>query len=365
MRSYLLVMVVAAAVTYLATPVARRLAERFRAMTPVRDRDVHSVPTPRLGGLAMLAGLGASFLVATQVPFLSVIFRSSGAWAVLGAGALVCLIGAADDVWGLDPLTRLAGQVLAGGLLAWQGVQLVTLPVLGVTVGSGGMFLVLTVAAVVVTINAVNFIDGLDGLAAGVMAIAGAAFFVYTYTLTRVTQSDYTSLASIVAAAMVGCCLGFLPHNYHPARIFMGDAGAYLIGLLLASSAIAVTGQVDPTVVSDSRLVPAFVPLLLPIAVLIIPLVDLLLAVFRRISAGQSPFAADRKHLHHRLLDLGHSQARAVLIMYLWAAVLAFGSISLAFVPWGRAWPVLLAVVLGSVVLTMGPLRGRRLRRRL
>jgi UDP-GlcNAc:undecaprenyl-phosphate/decaprenyl-phosphate GlcNAc-1-phosphate transferase len=366
-RSYLLVMVVAAAVTYLATPAVRRLAERIGAMTPVRDRDVHSVPTPRLGGLAMLAGLGASFLVATQVPFLSAIFTASrGAWAILAAGALVCLIGAVDDVWGLDPLTRLAGQVLAGGLMAWQGVQLVTLPVLGVTVGSGGMFLALTVIAVVVTINAVNFIDGLDGLAAGVMAIAGAAFFVYAYTLTRdASPFDYTSLASVVAAGLVGCCLGFLPHNSNPARIFMGDSGAYLIGLLLAASAIAVTGQVDPTVVSNARLVPAFVPLLLPVAVLVIPLADLALAVVRRLGAGQSPFVADRKHLHHRLLDLGHTQVRAVLVMYLWTAVIAFGSVSLAFVPLDTALPVGAVVVLLSVALTMGPLRGKRLRQRL
>ena len=360
-------MVVAAAVTYLVVPAARRLAERVNAMTPVRERDVHTVPTPRLGGLAMLAGLGASMLVATQVPFLSGIFTAShGAWAVLAAGTLVCLIGAVDDVWGLDPLTRLAGQVLAGGLLAWQGVQLLTLPVLGVTVGSGGMFLVLTVVIVVVTINAVNFIDGLDGLAAGVMAIAGAAFFVYTYTLTRdASPSDYSSLASFIGAAMVGCCLGFLPHNSHPARIFMGDSGAYLIGLLLASSAIAVTGQVDPQVVSNAKLVPAFVPLLLPIAVLVVPLADLLLAVTRRLRAGQSPFTADRRHLHHRLLDLGHTQRRAVLIMYLWTAVIAFGAISLAFVAWQAAVPALVAVIVGGVVLTRGPLRGGRLSGRL
>ncbi|MFP5346396.1 MAG: glycosyltransferase family 4 protein [Actinomycetes bacterium] len=367
MRSYLLVLVVAAGVTYLLTPAVRRLAERLGAMTPVRDRDVHSVPTPRLGGLAMLAGLAASFVVATQVPFLSTIFSASrGAWAILGAGALVCLIGAADDVWGLDPLTRLAGQVLAGGLIAWQGVQLVTLPVLGVTVGSGGMFLALTVVAVVVTINAVNFIDGLDGLAAGVMAIAGGAFFVYAYTLTRdASPSDYTSLASIVAAGLVGCCLGFLPHNSNPARIFMGDSGAYLIGLLLAASAIAVTGQVDPAVVSDARLVPAFVPLLLPVAVLVVPLADLVLAVVRRLGAGRSPFTADRGHLHHRLLDLGHTQVHAVLVLYLWTAVIAFGSIALAFVPLRIALPVGVGVVVVSLALTVGPLRDRRPRERL
>ena len=367
MRVYLFVMLVAAAVTYLATPLARRIAERSRAMTPVRDRDVHSVPTPRLGGLAMFAGLAASFAVASQIPFLAGIFAESRQpWAILGAGAMVCLLGVADDIWGLDALSKLAGQVLAAGLLAWQGVQLVSLPLAGITVGSGRLFLVLTVVAVVVAINAVNIIDGLDGLAAGVMAIGGAAFFVYTYRLTQdASPDDYSNLASLVVACLVGCCVGFLPHNFNPARIFMGDSGAMLLGLLLASSAITVTGQVDPTVVSDARLVPAFFPVLLPVVVLLIPMVDLLLAVVRRVGAGQSPFTADRHHLHHRLLDLGHSHARAVAIMYLWTAVVAFGAVSLAFVPAGVALPIWVTAAVVSVLLTLGPLRGRRLTRRL
>lgn len=366
MRAYLLVMVVAAAVTYLATPLARRMAERTRAMTPVRDRDVHSVPTPRLGGLAMLIGVAATFVVASQVPFLAGVFAAGGPWAILLAGALVCLLGVADDIWGLDALTKLAGQALAAGLLAWQGVQLVSLPIGGLTVGSSGMFLALTVVAVVVTINAVNFVDGLDGLAAGVMAIGGGAFFVYTYLLTRNTSSDdYSSLASLIVAALVGACVGFLPHNVHPARIFMGDSGAMLLGLLLASAAIAVTGQVDPAMVADARVVPVFIPLLLPVAVLVLPLLDLGLAVLRRLRAGQSPFVADRMHLHHRLLDLGHTHPRAVLIMYLWTAVMAFGAVSLAFVPLGAgllAWAAAIAV---SALLTVGPMRGRSQPRRL
>ncbi|MFP5333944.1 MAG: glycosyltransferase family 4 protein [Actinomycetes bacterium] len=366
MRAYLFVMVVAAAVTYLATPLARRLAERSRAMTPVRDRDVHSVPTPRLGGLAMLGGVAAAFVVASRLPFLDGVFATRDPWAILAAGALVCLLGVADDVWGLDALTKLAGQVLAAGLLAWQGVQLVSLPVGGVTVGSGGLFLALTVAAVVVTINAVNFVDGLDGLAAGVMAIGGGAFFVYTYLLTRGTSSDdYSSLAALVVAALVGVCVGFLPHNFNPARIFMGDSGSMLLGLLLASAAIGVTGQVDPTVVSDAQLVPAYFPLLLPVVVLLLPLTDLALAVLRRVTAGQSPFAADRLHLHHRLLDLGHTHARAVLIMYVWTAVMAFGAVSLAFVPLSTGLPLWGIATAVAVVLTLGPLRGKSLPRRL
>jgi UDP-GlcNAc:undecaprenyl-phosphate GlcNAc-1-phosphate transferase len=365
-RAYLFVLLVAAAVTYLATPLARRLAERSRAMTPVRDRDVHTVPTPRLGGLAMLAGIAAAFAVGSQVPFLHGVFASRGPWAILAAGAMVCLLGVADDVWGLDPLTKLAGQMLAAGVLAWQGVQLVSLPVAGITVGSGGMFLLLTVVAVVVTINAVNFVDGLDGLAAGVMAIGGAAFFVYTYLLTRSTSaSDYSSLASLVVVALVGACVGFLPHNFNPARIFMGDSGAMLLGLLLASSTIAVTGQIDPAMVSDARIVPAFFPVLVPVAVLLLPLTDLLLAVVRRVGAGSSPFTADRMHLHHRLLDLGHTHARAVLIMYLWTSVMAFGAVSLAFVPLRTGLPVWGAAILVTLLLTLGPLRGRSLTGRL
>jgi UDP-GlcNAc:undecaprenyl-phosphate GlcNAc-1-phosphate transferase len=365
-RAYLFVLLVAAAVTYLVTPLVRRLAERTRAMTPVRDRDVHTVPTPRLGGLAMLVGVAAAFALSSQVPFLHGVFASRGPWAILGAGAMVCLLGIADDVWGLDALTKLSGQVLAAGLLAWQGVQLVSLPVGGVTVGSGGVFLALTVVAVVVTINAVNFVDGLDGLAAGVMAIGGGAFFVYTYLLTRGTNAeDYSSLASLVVATLVGACLGFLPHNFNPARIFMGDSGAMLLGLLLASSTIAVTGQVDPAVVSNAQIVPAFFPVLLPVAVLLLPVTDLLLAVARRVGAGQSPFVADRLHLHHRLLDIGHSHARAVLVMYLWTAVLAFGAVSLAFVPLAAGLPVWGVALLATLVLTVGPMRGRGLSGRL
>lgn len=367
MSVYLLVLLTAASVTHLSTPVIRRLAERWGAMTPVRDRDVHSVPVPRLGGLAMLCGVAVSFLVASRTPFFDRIFSESNApWGILAAAALICLVGAIDDIWDLDSLTKLAGQVLAAGLMAWQGVQLVTLPLAGVTIGSGGLFLVLTVVAVVLTMNAVNFIDGLDGLAAGIIGIGGAAFFVYTYMLTRqASPSDFSSLAAVVAAALVGCCLGFLPHNLHPARIFMGDSGALLLGLLLAASAVAVTGQVDPRMVSNAQIVPAFFPVLLPLAVLLVPMVDLLLAVARRLGRGQSPFTADRRHLHHRLLDLGHSHGHAVAVMYLWTAVLSFGAVSTAFVP-VRVWlPGLAAAVLVSLLLTLGPLRGRLPSRRL
>jgi UDP-GlcNAc:undecaprenyl-phosphate GlcNAc-1-phosphate transferase len=221
---------------------------------------------------------------------------------------------------------------------------------------------VLTVLAVVVTINAVNFVDGLDGLAAGIVAIAGAAFFVYSYLLTRdvSNNTDNSSLAALITAALVGACLGFLPHNFNPARIFMGDSGSMLLGLLLATSTVSITAQVDPSVLQQARIVPAFIPVALPLAVLALPLIDLSLAVIRRTRAGRSPFQPDKMHLHHRMLALGHGHVRAVLVLYLWTATVAFGVALFALLPPRTALIAGGVSVLSALVLTTGPLRGRR-----
>lgn len=365
MRVYLLVMLVAGAVTFLLTPFARWLAVRTRAVTAVRARDVHTIPTPRLGGVAMLLGIATAFVLASQMPFLEGVFESSNdAWAILGAGAMVCLLGVADDIWDLDWMTKLVGQVLAAGFMAVQGVQLITIPVGGLTIGSSRLSLFATVLVVVVAMNAVNFVDGLDGLAAGMIAIGGGGFFVYTYLLTQdANPTDYSNLATVVISALVGACLGFLPHNFHPARIFMGDSGSMLIGLTIAAASIVVTGQIDPERASNGQSVPAFIPILLPMAVLLLPLLDMVLAVVRRMLAGKSPFHPDRMHLHHRLLALGHSHPRAVVIMYLWSAVFAFGAAALVTVPWRTVVGGLCIVVVVSVALTLGPLRGRAARR--
>lgn len=362
MRAYLYVLLVAAAVTYLTTPLVRRLARRIGAITPVRDRDVHAVPVPRMGGTAMFVGFAAALVVASQIPFFSrTVFSSGAAWGVLlGAGA-VCALGVADDLWQLDAITKLAGQALAAGLMAWKGVQLVWVPIGGVTILSPGLLLALTVLVVVVTINAVNFVDGLDGLAAGIVGIAGSAFFAYSYLLSqRFNPRDYSSLATLVTAALVGICLGFLPHNFNPARVFMGDSGSMLIGLLLASSTITVTGQVDLSASTQYQIAPAFFPLVLPLAVLALPLVDLSLAVIRRTRAGRMPWHPDKMHLHHRLLQLGHSHASAVLILYTWTAIAAFGVAFMAFVPVRTALLLGAVAVVVAVALTFGPLRGRK-----
>jgi len=368
-REYLLTAIVAAAVTYLLTPVARRIALRWGAITPVRDRDVHAVPTPRLGGLAMIGGFGAAMLVANRLPFLGPRLQETDIVAVLTGAVLVCLLGIADDRWELDAITKLAGQVLAAGVMVLQGVQMLFLPVGGLVSSADGVpgavslgppeGSVLTVLLVVVTMNAVNFVDGLDGLAAGIVGIAAAAFFVFSYLLTVDEGLQRATTAGAVAAALIGVCAGFLPHNFSPARIFMGDSGSMLIGLLLATTTITLTGSVNPNDVGTD-ITPALVPLLLPIAVMVLPFLDVVLAIVRRTLAGRSPFAPDKQHLHHRLLERGHSHARAVLVMYLWSAVLAFGATAVAFLDTATLVSSVAAVAALAVLLTMNLPRLRR-----
>lgn len=335
MREYLLMSAIAAAITYMATPIARRFALSAKAMADVRDRDVHATPTPRWGGLAMLMGFAASFLVAQQLPLLRRIFGTGDdPWGILAAAVVIVALGMADDLWEIDALTKLAGQAFAGAILVSQGVQLLWLPINGVIALPPVVGPLVTVFIVVLAINAVNFVDGLDGLAAGIVAIAGVAFFAFSYLLAVVYGFSRAGTPTFVTAAMIGICLGFLPHNVSPARIFMGDSGSMLLGLLLATAAITLTGQVDGNAVSAENLMPAFLPLLLPIAVLAVPLFDLGLAIIRRTAAGRSPFSPDKEHLHHRLLEIGHSHRGAAGIMYLWTAVIAMPVTAAAFWPW-------------------------------
>jgi UDP-GlcNAc:undecaprenyl-phosphate GlcNAc-1-phosphate transferase len=365
---YLLAGLVAAVVTAGLSWLIWKLSLRYRLYPKIRERDVHSTPTPRLGGIAMFLGILVAFGFASQVSWFHLVFARPGQIvAILGAALIIVLIGVADDIWDLDWLTKLAGQVIAAGLLVWQGVQLVTLPIGGITVVPPVLGLVLTVGAVVLVMNAVNFIDGLDGLVAGVVIIANGVFFIYSYWLARVVaEAEYFNLTSLITVVLIGACAGFLPLNWHPAKLFMGDSGALLVGLLMATSAISVTGQIDPESLQSGRLLaPAFIPfipILLPLAILIVPLLDFALAVTRRLSAGKSPFSADRQHLHHRLLDMGHTHFQAVLIFYSWTAVVAVGVLSFLFIPWG--WSIVLIVVgLGiTTVVTLAPL-SRRMRR--
>jgi UDP-GlcNAc:undecaprenyl-phosphate GlcNAc-1-phosphate transferase len=369
MKLLLAIGLITAIVTFVLSIVVWRVALKYKLYPRIRERDVHTTPTPRLGGVAMFLGIvvafGVAYLFSSSFPLLGVVFSDpTPVLAILGAALLIVVIGVADDLWDLDWMTKLAGQFVAAGLVAWLGVQIYSLPLGGgVTVGSPWMSVAMTVFAIVLVMNAINFIDGLDGLVAGVALIANGVFFIYSYLITvQRSPSNYFSLASVIAIILVGACAGFLPLNWHPAKMFMGDTGALLIGLLMASSAIAVTGQFEPEALDQNgarSLFPAFIPIILPFAVLIVPLLDFALAVFRRVRAGKSPFSADRKHLHHRLLDMGHSQLQAVLIFYAWTAVVSIGCLLFFFQP---VWPAVLFLCVGLVVctvFTLAPL-GRR-----
>ncbi|GAB3617833.1 MraY family glycosyltransferase [Okibacterium endophyticum] len=373
MIQYALIAAVTAVITFALAVVVYKLALRYKWYPVIRERDVHTRPTPRLGGAAMFIGVVGALGIASLNPFLQSTFQNSGVaiLAVLGSSLFIVIVGIADDIWDLDWMVKLAAQFIAAGLIAAAGVQIYSLPIGGLTVGSSWMSFVMTVFAIVLVMNAINFIDGLDGLVAGVGLIANGVFLVYGYLLVReMGQSSFFNLSLLISAVLVGVCAGFLPLNWHPARMFMGDAGALLVGLLMATSAIAITGQITPgalgqgvdgtATIGRSQLIGAFIPIILPFAILVVPLLDFGLAVFRRLRAGKSPFSADRKHLHHRLLDMGHSHLHAVLIFYAWTSVLSIACLLFfVFQPYWFALGFLVVGVVVCAVITLMPL-GRR-----
>jgi UDP-GlcNAc:undecaprenyl-phosphate GlcNAc-1-phosphate transferase len=361
-RAYLLIALVTAIVTFGATWAVLKLALKYKIYPEIRARDAHTTPTPRLGGLAMLIGLLVGTMTAASFGwFRSVFDAPMPIIAILGAATFISILGLLDDLYDLDWTLKLAGQFIAAGFMAWQGVQIVSLPIGGVTIASFGMSFVLSVFLTVLIMNAVNFIDGLDGLVAGVVLIGTTVFFVYTYLLAQRTDpTNYFNLGSMLSAIVMGMCLGFLPLNWHRAKIFMGDSGALLLGLLMTAGALSVTGQIDPATVNDSQAIPALLPLILPLAIIVVPLLDFTLAVVRRLRAGKSPFTADRKHLHHRLQDFGHGHLGTVLVFYSWTALISISCLLMFFMP---GWAVALFFVVGffaCMAYTFKPLLKRK-----
>jgi UDP-GlcNAc:undecaprenyl-phosphate/decaprenyl-phosphate GlcNAc-1-phosphate transferase len=360
MREYLFVLIIAAAVTYLLTPLVRRGAIKINAQHVARSRDVHEAPTPLLGGLAMYGGLCAGLLVAGRLTYLQQAFPSSRTVdGLLLAGGLLVIIGVVDDRWGMGAIPKLAGQIAAGGIVAWSGAYLNWLPLPGgeTLVLEPDLSYTLTILIVVITINAVNFIDGLDGLAAGVVGISALAYMVYSYTLTNSVGIPSQSVPAVVSAVLAGICVGFLPHNFNPARIFMGDTGSMLLGLLLAYGPISSAASLDQNILVTYDLAPVNrFPIILPLLIMIIPYTDLLLAVVRRTMAGKSPFDADRQHLHHRLLNMGHSHRQSVLLMYLWAALFSALVVGLSVLRISLIWFALATVVaMAALLLATAP----------
>lgn len=371
MREYLVIFGVALGVTYLLSSIARQTAQRFGAVARVRDRDVHAIPTPYFGGPAMLGGLLAAYIAATTLPFLSggseALFADVRA--VLVGGTVICLVGVVDDLFELDALSKFAGQVLAGVIAVAMGLHFVYLPLPGNYFAlDQAQGMILTVFLIVATANAVNFVDGLDGLASGMVAIGAIAFFVYAFVLAVENGQTRAVAAAILTASLAGACLGILPHNFFPARMFIGDSGSMLLGFVLACSTVSLTGQFPATNIAQgvggapSSMLPAMLPLILPFAVLMVPFLDMTLAVLRRTRAGRSPFSPDKMHLHHRLLEIGHSHRRAVLLMYAGAALVAFGVVAIGlFSGWQLFAVVAILTALFAAAVFLLPILEARL----
>ena len=335
MKVYVLLMVVAGALTVLLTPLVRWACLRWGIVPKLRSRDIQSTPIPRLGGIAITIALVITMLISARIPYMAPLFETNAAWAVVVGALAMCILGVVDVVE-LDWLTKLSGQILIAGSMALNGVQLVSFPIFGVTIGSSRLSLMLTVFLIVGIMNAVNFIDGLDGLAAGVVGIGAAAFFVYSYVLTRIMgAASYATTASLAVITLVGVCLGFLWFNFHPSSIMMGG-GSETMGLVLAAAGIIVTGQVDPSVLGGQQLLVSFLPLLLPISVICVPIGDLVVTTIRRMLRGKSPFHADRSHFHDRLLARGHSHRGVVAILWMWTALVAFPPVAILVHDWKR-----------------------------
>jgi UDP-GlcNAc:undecaprenyl-phosphate GlcNAc-1-phosphate transferase len=351
-REFLLTIAFAAALCYLITPFVKTLAMKAGAFINLRSRDTHTVVTPRWGGIGMWISMSITFLVVSHLPLVSKSFGRE-ATGIFLAGTFIMILGALDDLYDLDSITKFAGQAVAGGILLLHGVQILWLPINGIYILPPSIGQLLTILFVMVVINAINFVDGLDGLATGIVAICAMAFFGFSYLLAVVNGLNRAGAPSLITAIIIGVCIGFLPHNYHPARIFMGDSGAMFLGLLLSAAAITLTGQIDLNAITNQSSNKVLLPLLLPFSILAIPLIDLSMAIIRRLRAGRSPFTADKEHLHHRLLSMGNSHRRTSAILYSWTAMFAFPTAIAAF---ATIW-IALSVGLGIFIFSFALIR--------
>ena len=323
-QEFLIVGGVTALVTLLLTPLTRILAFRVNAVAAPSARKVHDRPTPSLGGLAMLGGIGAGLIAAYLLGAFDAVFRSATDVAgVIVAGLIIFAVGMLDDIKEVSAPAKVAGIVLAGVVLALAGVSLLwfRLPFTGFIQLSADLSVVVTVLWLLVMANAVNLIDGLDGLAGGIVAIASGTFFIYAVQLGRDGVLFDSNPGALLAILTAGACIDFLPFNMHPAKTFMGDGGALLLGLMLTASTVSVGGRVDQAV--SGQVFFFFAPLVIPLLLLGVPLVDMTLAVLRRATRrGVSIASPDKEHLHHRLMRLGHGHRRTVLILWSWTALL-------------------------------------------
>ena len=345
MIGYIAVIGAAFLVTFALTPVMIRLSWRFGVVDRPDARRVHTRPTPRLGGAAIVAGFLVGFGVTGLTGEFRPVFRTiAPPLGVVLSTLTMYLVGQLDDLRDVSAPAKTAGSVLSGSILAVSGVAILffRVPFVGLVALPPDLVPLITVLWVVGMAQAVNLIDGLDGLAAGVVGIASGAVLMFAEHLDNAGSiiSD-DNIGAVVAACVVGACLGFLPWNFHPAKTFMGDAGALTLGLWMATATIAIGGNTDAEVRGQTFFF--FAPLFLPLVILGVPIVDTAWSLLRRARSRSGLTIADKNHLHHRLIRLGHGQRRAVLILWGWTAVLS-GAV-LVPVYTGSAWSVVPLVV--------------------
>ncbi len=322
--AYAIVLGVVVVTTFALTPLVRRLAFRVGAVVRPDERRVHEKPTPTLGGMAMLGGLLVGMLVAWRLDAFHEVFRgSTEPIGVAIAAVLMLTVGVVDDLREVSAPAKAAGIVLAASILVFAGVSILVLriPFLGTFLLSSDWSYLISVVWVLGMANAINFIDGLDGLAAGIVGIGSGAFFLYALQLSDQGLLQPSNIGPLLAVLVLGACVGFLPWNAHPARIFMGDGGALLLGVMMAASTMVVGGRTDAPFSGQSFFF--FAPLFIPLVILGVPILDTLLAIVRRSAKRTNPATADKDHLHHRLMRLGHGHRRSVVILWAWTALLS------------------------------------------
>ncbi|WP_297187240.1 MraY family glycosyltransferase [uncultured Corynebacterium sp.] len=362
LRELGVVLLTALVFTYLTTGIVRSLVIRSGHLSEIRERDVHTIRKPQLGGLAMFTGFLIAVYLAQQLPALTRGFRpiTPEMDAILVASAIIVLVGVIDDLYELDALSKLVGQVAAALVMSLMGLRW---SILYLPIGDGTTLVldsaqstILTTLFAVALMNAINFVDGIDGLASGVGMISGLATLAFALSILHDQGGAVAAYPpAIIAAGLVGMCAGFLPHNFAPSRIFMGDTGAMFIGLLLAAASTSASGKINMSLYGTADFIASMSPLFVVLASVFIPMLDLIMAVTRRLARGQSPFTADRKHLHHRLLRMGHSQKQVVLVLYTWVGVVAFGAVGFTIFPPLWALIMLAVAVVFAIWYTVRP----------
>ena len=346
---YLFIGVIAALVTFVSTPFVVKLATRMNWVVAPDERRVHKVPTPDVGGIAMFLGFIVALAIAWKMGRFSPVFdNNSEPLGVLLAAIVIFSTGLVDDIREISSPAKVTGTVIAGLVLVYFGATMFyfRVPFLDVFVLSNDWIPLITILWLMGMSQAINLIDGLDGLAAGIVAIAAASFFLYSRRLDDLGALAQPNIGPLIAIIALGVCVGFLPHNFNPAKIFMGDSGALFLGLLMAVSTSVVGGRADPNsqTYTPGQTYFFLAPLFIPLFILGVPILDTLFAIIRRAVKRQGVATADKGHLHHRLMNLGHGQRRSVLILWLWTTILSgfvlypiFTKAQTALIPIGTA----------------------------